>query len=297
MKTTSQHHGKILIVDDQEPNVLLLEQMLRKAGYDRVSSTRDPTQVCELHLVNQYDLILLDLNMPVMDGFAVLENLKALEQNDAVPVLVITAQPEHKLRALQAGARDFVSKPFELAEVLVRVRNQLEVRLLQKETRRLYEEVVAEQKVSARLLLDVLPAAVVERLTERAGGEPEAFTELVTGSYAEVTMLFADLLAFTQFAKDASAQVLTGVLDELSGRLEGGARRSDVIGDAWVATVGLPDVVATHTIRSAQKAVELKSAIERFNRQGPYKLNVRIGLDTSPALGAAVRKAKKRKQT
>src|SRR4051812_38787540 len=100
--------GKILIVDDQEPNVVLLEQMLHTAGYEQVSSTRDPTQVCELHLVNQYDLILLDLHMPGMDGFEVLENLKDIEKGGYVPVLVITAQPEHKLRALKAGARDFV---------------------------------------------------------------------------------------------------------------------------------------------------------------------------------------------
>jgi diguanylate cyclase (GGDEF)-like protein len=126
-------HGNILIVDDQAPDVLLLEQMLRGAGYARVTSTRDPQAVCALHRDNHYDLILLDLQMPGMDGFEVMEGLKAIEPDGYIPVLVITAQPGHEQRALQAGAKDFVSKPYEWAEVLMRVHNLLEVRLLYKQ--------------------------------------------------------------------------------------------------------------------------------------------------------------------
>ena len=126
-------HGNILIVDDQASDVLLLEQMLRGAGYARVTSTRDPQAVCALHRDNHYDLILLDLQMPGMDGFEVMEGLKAIEPDGYIPVLVITAQPGHEQRALQAGAKDFVSKPYEWAEVLMRVHNLLEVRLLYKQ--------------------------------------------------------------------------------------------------------------------------------------------------------------------
>ncbi|HVJ25601.1 MAG TPA: response regulator, partial [Burkholderiales bacterium] len=122
--------ASILIVDDQEANVLLLEQMLRDGGYTRVASTMDPHQVCALHRRNRYDLILLDLQMPGMDGFQVMEGLKTNDAESYLPVLVITAQPGQKLRALQAGARDFVAKPFDLVEVKTRIRNMLEVRLL-----------------------------------------------------------------------------------------------------------------------------------------------------------------------
>jgi putative two-component system response regulator len=125
--------GKVLIVDDQEVNVLLLEKMLRGSNYASVTSTMEPGEVCALHLKNRYDLILLDLQMPGMDGFQVIEGLKKIDPDGYLPVLVVTAQPGHKLRALQAGAKDFISKPFELAEVLVRVHNMLEVRLLHKE--------------------------------------------------------------------------------------------------------------------------------------------------------------------
>ena len=125
-------NASILIVDDQEANVILLENMLRETGYTCVASTMDPHEVCALHRKNRYDLILLDLQMPGMDGFQVMEGLKTNDADSYLPVLVITAQPGHKLRALQAGAKDFVTKPFDLVEVKTRIHNILEVRLLYK---------------------------------------------------------------------------------------------------------------------------------------------------------------------
>lgn len=125
-------HASILIVDDQESNVLLLSQLLTDAGYRHVDTTMNPREVCALHRNLHYDLILLDLQMPGMDGFQVMEGLKANDADGYLPALVITAQPGHKLRALQAGARDFISKPFDLVEARTRIRNMLEVRLLYK---------------------------------------------------------------------------------------------------------------------------------------------------------------------
>jgi len=139
-------NSSLLIVDDQEANVRLLEQMLRQAGYTRVASTTTPQEVCALHRNNRYDLILLDLVMPGLDGFQVMEGLKEIEQGGYLPVLVLTAQPDHKLRALRAGAKDFITKPFELAELLARVHNILEVRQLHVETKRLYDQLVAEHQ-------------------------------------------------------------------------------------------------------------------------------------------------------
>ena len=125
--------AKILIVDDTVGNVRLLELMLKDAGYSSVTSTLDPHEVYELHRTNDFDLILLDLLMPGMDGFEVMEALKEFERDGYLPVLVITGLLEHKVRALKLGAKDFISKPFDRAELLVRVRNMLEVRLLYKE--------------------------------------------------------------------------------------------------------------------------------------------------------------------
>jgi two-component system cell cycle response regulator len=135
INTSDILHGKVLIVDNQDASVLLLEQLLRTAGYVAVTSTMDPGEVCALHAKNGYDLILLDVEMPDMDGFQVMEGLKKIETESYLPVLAITAQPAHKLRALKCGAKDFISKPFDLAEVLMRVHNMLEVRLLHEATR------------------------------------------------------------------------------------------------------------------------------------------------------------------
>lgn len=146
-------NSSILIVDDQEANVTLLEQLLGEAGYASVVSTRNAHEVCALHRKNRYDLILLDLQMPGVDGFEVMEGLKVNDADAYLPVLVITAQPGHKLRALQAGARDFVSKPFDLVEVKTRIRNMLEVRLLYKQLdnyNKALEETVLERTAELR---------------------------------------------------------------------------------------------------------------------------------------------------
>lgn len=145
--------ASILIVDDQESNVNLLDQLLSDAGYTNVASTMKPQEVCALHRKNHYDLILLDLQMPDMDGFQVIEALKTNDADGYLPVVVITAQPGHKLRALRAGARDFVSKPFDLVEVKTRIHNTLEVRVLYKELEncnRLLEQTVQERTAELR---------------------------------------------------------------------------------------------------------------------------------------------------
>ena len=159
-------NARILIVDDQEANVRLLEQMLREAGYQSLTSTMDPYAVGALHRANHYDLILLDLQMPGMDGFQVMDGLKEIDPDGYVPILVITAQPGHKLRALASGAKDFVAKPFDLVEVKTRIHNMLEVRLLYKQLER-YNEVL-EQTVLERTAELSESEARFRRLTELA---------------------------------------------------------------------------------------------------------------------------------
>ena len=176
-------HARILIVDDQEANVLLLEQMLHNAGYTNVATTEDPRAVCGLHRAQRFDLILLDLQMPEMDGFEVIEALKEVAPGDYLPVLVITAQPGHKLRALKAGAKDFVSKPFELVEVQTRIHNMLEVRLLY---RKLNEHnAILEQTVLARTAELRASEARFHRFTELSSDwywEQDADGELTQSS-------------------------------------------------------------------------------------------------------------------
>jgi diguanylate cyclase (GGDEF)-like protein/PAS domain S-box-containing protein len=134
MSPAEIRRARILVVDDQQVNVQLLEYLLKTTGYENVSSTTDPRQVVALHLKHRFDLIILDLHMPGMDGFEVMEALKPLESESWLPVLVVTAEPDKKLAALEAGARDFIGKPFDTVEVMTRIRNLLEVRLLHRES-------------------------------------------------------------------------------------------------------------------------------------------------------------------
>jgi PAS domain S-box-containing protein len=193
-------NASILVVDDQEANVNLLEQLLRDAGYTCVASTMNPHEVCALHRKNRYDLILLDLQMPGMDGFQVMEGLKTNDADGYLPVLVITAQPGHKLRALQAGAKDFISKPFDVVEVKTRIHNMLEVRLLYKQLEN-YNKVL-ETTVQERTAELRESEARYRSLTELASDwyweqdESGSFTK-VSGPVLEMLGIRVDALAGT----------------------------------------------------------------------------------------------------
>ena len=289
--------ASILIVDDQAANVALLEQMLHDAGYVAVTSTRDPREVCALYRRNRYDLILLDLQMPVMDGFEVMEDLKEIETSGYLPVLVITAQPDHKLRALKAGAKDFVSKPFDLAEVLIRVFNMIEIRLLHLESKKLYDQVMAEQKVSERLLLNVLPQSIAKRLKGRTEITATSFPEIIADSFPEVTVLFADIVGFTKFSEGLSAEVLVDVLNDIFTRFDSiadsrGLEKIKTIGDSYMAAAGLPVPVADHMVRAAHMALDMMEVMDRFNEQSLYKLRVRIGINTGAVVAGVIGKRK-----
>jgi putative two-component system response regulator len=126
------HSSKILIVDDESSNIRLLEELLGGKGYTCIESITDPRKTMEVYLEFQPDVLLLDLNMPHLNGFQVLEQLNNLDLQYHVPVMVLTAQAdrESRVKALKLGARDYLSKPFDLIELSMRIRNLLEVRLL-----------------------------------------------------------------------------------------------------------------------------------------------------------------------
>jgi putative two-component system response regulator len=161
---------KILVVDDEESNLLLLERILEREGYTRVTTTQEPAAVPELFLSERPDLVILDLHMPGMDGFELMDRIGELNGSSEVPFLVVTADvtPEVKHRALSMGALDFLTIPVEPIEVALRVRNMLHVRYLQRELERHNEELegrVAERTRDverARLELLEKLAAVAE---------------------------------------------------------------------------------------------------------------------------------------
>lgn len=154
--------AKILIVDDQDVNLRLLEHLLGSGGYSAISSTLDARAVAGLHQRHQFDLIILDLVMPGMSGYEVMDALRPLELEGYLPVLVIAADPDAKMAALEAGARDFISKPFDALEVLTRIRNMLEVRLLHRAARHyntLLERTVGQRTAELQRFRGAMDAA------------------------------------------------------------------------------------------------------------------------------------------
>ena len=200
--------ASILIVDDQHANVMLLERLLTDAGYTNVSSTMDPTGVVAAHRARPYDLILLDLLMPEMDGFEVMQRLNEDAVGSYLPVIVLTAQPAHKLRALQAGARDFISKPFDLIEVKTRIQNMLEVRLLYRRLES-YNEVL-EQTVRERTAELRESELRFRRLTELASDWYWEQNE--TGNFTQVSGPVFEMIGIgmSAFLGDNSGEQVTG---------------------------------------------------------------------------------------
>jgi DNA-binding response OmpR family regulator len=121
----------ILVVDFDSARAL--EAVLTSAGHAGVTVATDPRTAVALHREHDFDAILLDVLMPGMDGFEVMEALKPFERDGYLPVIALTGEPGHRTRALRVGAKDFLRKPFDPEELLLRVRNLVEVRLLYKE--------------------------------------------------------------------------------------------------------------------------------------------------------------------
>lgn len=243
-------NAHILVVDDNYDNVDVLSMLLNAMGYMNVDGCTDPAAVCGLHLQNDYDLILLDMQMPGISGFQVMEEIKSHGNDDYLPVLAITGNSDLKIRALAAGARDFIAKPFDALELEKRIHNILEVRLL-------YKQVTAHSKAQEALALhDVLTGLPNRRLLrDRLGTviKHASRNELAVG------VLYLDLDGFKQvndcFGHDCGDKLLTIVAD----RLLSASREEDTI-----ARIGGDEfVIVLAQIRQASDVHRLASELVR----------------------------------
>jgi diguanylate cyclase (GGDEF)-like protein len=266
-------NASILIVDDQEANVQLLEQTLGEAGYRCITSTMDPHAVCALHRDNYYDLILLDLQMPGMDGFEVMEGLKEIETDGYLPVLVITAQPGHKLRALNAGAKDFISKPFDLMEAKMRIHNMLEVRLLYKQLEqysRALESMALHDALTGlpnrRLLFDRLALAIAHAHRNKS----------------TMAVMFLDLDGFKQINDTLGHDVGDALLSMVANRLVTAVRQEDTV----ARLSGDEFVIASWELSHADDATKLVSKVIQTVSQ-PYRIQGR-DVNITASVGVAI---------
>ena len=195
--------AKILIVDDQPANVTLIEKMLDIDGYLNVISTTDPTQVENLYLEQNSDLVLLDLNMPVMDGYQVLSKIREVDP-DYPPIIVLTAQSdrESRIKALDLGARDFLAKPFDRVELMTRIRNMLEVRIMTKAMKN--QNLVLDRMVKERTQeLNDTRLEVIRRL-----GRAAEYRDDITGFHIIRMSRYSQLLGLAAGMDEAEAEAL-----------------------------------------------------------------------------------------
>ena len=195
--------AKILIVDDQPANVTLIEKMLDIDGYINVISTTDPTQVESIYLEQNSDLILLDLNMPVMNGYQVLSKVREVDP-DYPPIIVLTAQSdrESRIKALDMGARDFLAKPFDRVELMTRIRNMLEVRIMTKAMKN--QNIVLDGMVKERTKeLNDTRLEVIRRL-----GRAAEYRDDMTGYHIIRMSRYSQLLGLAAGMSEADAEIL-----------------------------------------------------------------------------------------
>lgn len=191
--------ASILVVDDELANVNLLAKLLDMAGYSNVICTQDPCQVLTLYQEHQSDLILLDINMPILDGFGVMQQLNSLTNNMLPPIIVLTAQhmQEFKQRALDNGARDYVTKPFDAGELLSRVHNMLEVQMAHKFMH--HQNEILEHKVEERTEELAETRLKVVRYLGRAAEYRDNETGLHVIRMSQMSMLLAKSVGLDKY--------------------------------------------------------------------------------------------------
>ncbi|MHB9119180.1 MAG: diguanylate cyclase domain-containing protein [Burkholderiales bacterium] len=274
-------NASILIVDDQEVNVQLLAEILHEAGYRLIASTMDPHTVCALHRANRYELILLDLQMPGMDGFQVMEELKEIETDGYLPVLAITAQPGHKLRALVTGAKDFIAKPFDLMEVKMRIHNMLEVRLLYKQLEdysRALESFALHDALTGlpnrRLLFDRLELTIAHARRNKS----------------TMAVMYLDLDGFKQINDTLGHDAGDALLKMVAARLVAAVRQEDTVarmgGDEFV--IGLPELNPAEGVAKLVSKV-MQAVSQTYSIQGrSVSMTASVGVGIYPTHGEDV---------
>ncbi|WP_374360590.1 diguanylate cyclase domain-containing protein [Pseudoduganella danionis] len=266
-------NARILVVDDNADNLELMCEILHDGGYRDVSATSQPEQVCAMHRQHGYDLILLDLQMPGFNGFQVMQGLKEIEQGGYLPVLALTAQPSFKIAALEAGARDFISKPFDLMEVYKRIHNMLEVRLL-------YRELAQYSRQQQALALhDALTGLPNRRLLEDRIGH---VLQHATRQQNKAAVMYLDLDGFKAINDTHGHAAGDAVLKQVAQRLTGCSRKEDTVarvgGDEFVIVMGSLNQL-DDTCEPAAKLIE---AVAR-----PYQVDG-LELTLSTSIGVAL---------
>ena len=277
-------NAQLLVVDDELVNVVLITEILHTAGYTRVESTTDPRDVDDLYRSLSPDLVVLDINMPHMTGFDVLEKVRELEPSRFLPVLMLSGETDRssRLRALGMGARDFLTKPIDVIEVRMRVRSLVASRLME-------NQLQDAQQESDRLLLNVLPRQVAEKLKEDGRYTPVR--------YEDASVMFGDFAGFTQIAEKMSPKELIEELEVCFTYFDRVVQRYDLqriktIGDGYMCAGGLPEENGTHPLDCVLAGLDMQNFVnhrrDEMHASGREYWHLRLGIHTGPVIAGVI---------
>jgi class 3 adenylate cyclase len=282
----TEHGGLVLVVDDSETNRDILARRLTREGYE-VETAADGAQALEAVGLRQFDLVLLDIMMPGINGYQVLERLKTTPELRDIPVIMISALDEIDgiVRCIEMGAEDYLPKPFNPVILRARVEASLEKKRLRDREQAYLAQLRVEREKSERLLLNILPSAIAERLKEDQG--------IIAESFSEATILFSDVVGFTQMSARITPVELVYLLNEIFSSFDElatrhGLEKIKTIGDAYMVAAGLPERRADHAEAMAEMALDMQAALAAFNSASGTTLNIRTGINTGPVVAGII---------
>ena len=284
----------VLVVDDSRTLRRILIRELNSLGLTQILEASDGLEAIDMVKHNTIDLMLLDMEMPELDGLGVLHALKSDDLYKSLPIIVISGaeQFEKTIQCIEIGAEDYLPKPFDAVLLRARIVSSLEKKRLrdldQNHLELLNQEKMLleiEQLKTEKLMLNILPKPVADRLKK---GEKN-----ISGSYPDVTILFSDLVGFTQLSSHISASELVSVLNNLFTRFDKraealGLEKIKTIGDAYMAVGGLPIPRSDHAEICADMALGMFDDLIEFNREHSSELNMRIGLNSGPVVAGVI---------
>ena len=282
--------GALLLVDDDASNRDLLARRLRRQGHT-VTLAESGQQALALLCKHPFDLVLLDMLMPKMDGDVVLQQLKETPSLRDIPVIMISAMDDldSVVKCILLGAEDYLSKPFNPVLLQARIGAALEKKRLRDQEQVYLEQIHVEQAKSERLLLNILPKSIADRL--------KAGENTIADSLPEVTVLFADLVDFTALAGKISSRELIRLLDEIFTAFDGlawdqGLEKIKTIGDSYMVVGGLPTPRADHAEAIAELALNMQAASRKLLLPDGTPIRLRIGINTGPVIAGVIGKHK-----
>jgi class 3 adenylate cyclase len=284
----------ILVVDDSRTLRRILIRELNSLGFQNILEAADGIEAINTVKSNSIDLMLLDMEMPELDGLGVLEALKSDELYKNLPIIVISGadQFEKTIKCIEIGAEDYLPKPFDPILLRARIFSSLEKKRLrdldQKHMEMLNHEkelLEVEQLKTEKLMLNILPRPIADRLKR---GEKN-----ISGSYPDVTILFSDLVGFTKMSSQTSATDLVKLLNDLFTRFDKradalGVEKIKTIGDAYMAVAGLPIPRPDHAQLCAELALGMFDDLKAFNQENGKELDMRIGLNSGPVVAGVI---------